>query len=346
MEVELNKTEEYGLRSAGGTKAMRGMMSMQQEQKLRKGLNANRWKIANNQILKSRTQDELESVRDELENLFDFAQCDNVSDFRQIYEEREMDFMQSVSLLEELASNCRKVSEENTQIRQKISRLKAEYNEGHKKVQERREHFQKSLSILTESSQHLQEEYNESMDIFEDLKPGLQKLYSRWLVSLKDSTEMTEKYGTTFHFGNALSILAVLEEKLQEITTRYCDRMEPEKLQEITTRINDVSLGSPTSAAGSLLGSPSFDPNNRIVDLRAATKSIFSNVVSRDLPSMHDSSLDLTQTQPMLHTPASSNDIHDDDEHPLSYEELKRKIYRGLATNHSGQLLDIPTLRH
>jgi hypothetical protein len=325
---------------------MRGMMSMQQEKKLRKGLNANRWKIANNQILKSRTQDELESVRDELQNLFDFAQCDNVSDFRQIYEEREMQHMQSVSLLEELASNCRKVSEENTQIRQKISRLKAEYNEGHKKVQERREHFQKSLHVLTETSQHLQEEYDESMDVFEDLKPGLQKLYLRWLASLKDSTDMTEKYGTTFHFGNALSILAVLEEKLQEITTRYCDRMEPEnacRKSPTSTRTHDGSLGSPTSAAGSLLGS-TFDPNNRIVDLRAATKSIFSNVVSRDLPSMHDSSLDLTQ--PMLHTPASSNDTHDDDEHPLSYEELKHKIYRGLATNHSGQLVDIPTLRH
>ena len=59
-----------------------------QEKKLRKGLNMNRWQIAEHQILKSRTQDELESVHDELQNLFDFAKVDTVGDFKQLYEQR------------------------------------------------------------------------------------------------------------------------------------------------------------------------------------------------------------------------------------------------------------------
>jgi hypothetical protein len=330
MDVELGKTEEFGLRSAGGAKVMRGMLTDHQEEKLRTGLNVSRWKIAENQILKSRTQDELESVHDELQNLFDFANCDNVQEFRRLYDEQERQHTQSVSTLEELASNCRKVSEENTHIRQRISRLKAEYNEGHKKIQERREDFQMSLSMLTETSQRLQDDHNKSIEIFEDLKPGMQKLYTRWLASLKDNKEVTEKHGITFHFGNALSVLTVMEERIQEITMRYCERMEPETGQKLLeTGPKKGSIFSSNMAVAGSLGS-TFDPNNRVVDLRAATKSILSNVVSRELPSMHDGNTTfghtLDSSQPS-HI-AGLGEGHDDDEHPLSYEELKSKIYK------------------
>jgi len=338
MDVELSKTEEFGLRSAGGAKVMRGMLTDYQEEKLRTGLNVSRWKIAENQILKSRTQDELESVHDELQNLFDFANCDNVQDFRQLYDERERQHTQSVNALEELASNCRKVSEENTHIRQKISRLKAEYNEGHKKIQERREDFQMSLSMLTETSQRLQDDHNKSIEIFEDLKPGMQKLYARWVASLKDSKGVTEKHGSTFHFGNALSILTVLEERIQDISTRYCDRMEPENAGQ-KSPLPSAKANSPFSptimaAVPGSLGA-TFDPNNRVVDLRAATKSILSNVVARELPSMHDGNpafRHISDSSQPSHAPGLGEG-HDDDEHPLSYEELKNKIYKQTSSS-------------
>jgi hypothetical protein len=106
-------------------------------------------------VFKLRTQNELESAHEELHNVFDFCQGG------QLCEERERQHTQSVNLLEGLASNCRKISEENIQLRQKISRLKTVYDEGHKKVQERREKFQRSLS----PHQRLREDPNKLLKV-------------------------------------------------------------------------------------------------------------------------------------------------------------------------------------